>query len=327
MKSSASANKRNPSSRLVSDKSVQHVYKRTLDNGVLFYRSIDRLVFFTIQSVCARKHRVQVLVASYMYTHVHEAVRVFDASQLAAYERDVNSIFAKEYNRETGRTGPVFESPYGRAPKMGDKSVRSCLAYVVNNPVEKKLCRLAEEDRWTFLAYYTQAFPFSKRPQLSRARSCLREAIKIVSHECAAGRYLHYALLHRLFAPLDHLEREQLTDYIIQCYFFFDSDECCRYFGTIDKMVAAVGVVTGSEFDVGEVFEPFSDIPYKEMCDLAEKQKLLGRGLPFLHFPEERVTKFMRYLREHTSATERQLSRFLHQPRVSGNAWGFKRGE
>ncbi len=322
-----SAKKRNPSARLVSDKTVQHVYKRTSDNGVLFYRLIDRLVYYTIQSVCARRHRVRVLVASYMYTHVHEALRVMDASQLAAYERDVNSLFAKEYNRETGHTGSVFEGPYGRAPKIGDKSVRSCLAYVVNNPVEKKLCRTAEEDRWTFLAYYTQAFPFSRRPQLSRARSCLREAFQVVSHECASGRYLRYALLHRLFAPLDHLEREQLTDYIIQCYFFFDREECCRFLGTIDKMVAAVAVTTGTEFDVGEVFEPFSDVPYREMCAFVEKHKMLGRGLPFLHLPEDRLRRLMGYLRGNTSATERQVTRFLHQPGVRGKAWDFNRDE
>lgn len=322
-----SAKMKNTSARLVSDKSVQHVYKRTSDNGVLFYRLIDRLVYFTIQSVCARKHRVCVLVASYMYTHVHEALRVFDASQLAAYERDTNSLFAKEYNRETGHTGPVFESPYGRAPKIGDKSIRSCLAYVVNNPVEKKLCRLAEEDRWTFLAYYKQDFPFSRRPQLSRARSCLRKALLLVSHECAAGRYLHYALLHQLFAPLDPFEREQLTDHIIQCYFFFDREECCRYFGTVDKMIAAVAVTTGSEFDVGEVYEPFSDVPYREMCALVEKHKLLGPGLPFLHLTKDRLGKFVRYLGDHTSATERQVLRFLHHAGVRGKAWVFKRGE
>lgn len=315
------------SSRLVCEKTIQHIYKRSSDNGVLFYRPIDHLVFYTIQSVCSRKHRVLVLATSHMYTHVHEALRVFDAAQLAAYERDTNSFFAREYNREVGRTGPVFDSPYGRAPKTNEKAIRSCLAYVFNNPVEKKLCRTAVADRWTFLAYYDGNYPFSRKPQISHARMCLREAFRVVSHECSAGRYLCYALLHRLFAPLEPFEKEQLVDYIIQQYFFFTREECYRYFGSYRELVEAVNISTGSEFDVGEVFEPLSDIPYREMADLVTKHKMMGPGLPFLHLPDDRLRKLARYLTGQTGATDRQIARFLHRIGGTGNAWGILRGE
>ena len=298
---------------------VQHIYKRTVDKGVLFYRLEDRLVYYTITAVKARRHRVALLAMSLMYTHVHRAVKCVDAAQLAMFERDVDSTFAKERNREAGRTGPVFDSPYGRSSKRNEKEIRTCLIYIFNNPKEKKLCRRAEEDRWNFLAFYARKYPFSMRPVLSRERQCLRNALKVVEHEFEAGRYLRYSLIHKLLAPLSLDEREVLTDHIIQVYFPFDCEACVSLFDSLEDMLRAPDVVTGSEFDVGEEYEPNSDVPYRAMCSIAKQYGMLKPGMPLLSLPPERLLKLKHYLMSQTRAPEWQVDRFLHLDMDRGN--------
>ena len=186
------------------------------------------------------------------------------------------------------------------------------MVYIFNNPVEKKLFRRAQEDRWNFLAYYEKDFPFSKRPFIRYSRKQLVDAIHLVEHEFRAGRYLGYKMLHRVFAELNAVEREQLTDFIIQLYFFFDRRACEDLFGSIPQMIKATELTTGKEFDVGEEIDPYSDIPYREMCAIVEKHGMMGAGMPFLHLPEERQMRLASYLAQHTGATDWQVARFLH---------------
>lgn len=292
---------------------LHHTYKITRDRGVLFYRVEDHLVYYTLQSVLARKHQLSILGASQMFTHVHEGVLPEDLMQLSAYEHDLSVLFAREYNCETGRAGVLFERHFGSAPKRTDKERRSCMVYIFNNPVEKKLVRRAQEDRWNFLAYYENDFPFSQRPVIRYSRRPLVNAIRLVEHEFRSGRYLKYNMLHGLFAQLSKDEREQLTDFIIQLYFFFDRRACEDLFGSIPQMIKATELTTGKEFDVGEEFDPYSDVPYKEMCTIVEKHGLMGAGMPFLQLPEERQMRLASYLMQHTGATPWQVARFLHR--------------
>lgn len=298
--------------RRFSEDALQHTYKITRDSGVLFYRPIDHLVYYTLQSVLSRRYSLRVLVTSHMYTHAHEGIYAEDVVQLSSYEHDLSLLYAREFNRETGRKGPVFERKYGSAPKRSEKDRRSCVIYILNNPVEKKLVSRAREDRWTFLPYYDKEYPFSRKPVIRYSRKPLVDAIHMVEHEYRSARYLRYSFIHYLFSKLDEEEREQLTDFIIQRYFYFDRRACEELFGSLEKMMQATEWTTGKEFDVGEVFDPSSDIPYREMCSLVKRHGLLGAGLPFLQLPEERQVRMAQYLAQHTSANEKQVSRFLH---------------
>lgn len=292
----------------------QHTYKITADGGVLFYRTIDRLVCYTLQSVICRRYRLRMLVSSLMFTHIHELSEPLDIVQLSAYQRDQISLFAKAFNRETGRTGPLFDYHFGSAVKRSDKDKRSCAIYVLNNPVEKRLVRRAIEDRWNFLAYYEQDYPFSSKPTLRRSRKALVDAVHLVEHEYHTGRPLGFPLLNHLFASLNEREREQLTDFIIQIYFFFDRQACYALFGDFDRMVSATDLTTGSEYDLAEPFDPHSDRAYQEMCAIAGQYGLTGPGIPLFKLPDVRLDRLGQLLRNQTSATDKQISRFIHRP-------------
>lgn len=299
--------------RKTADGALYHTYKITRDRGVLFYRSIDRLAYYTLQSVMSRKHHLSILASSLMFTHIHEATVPEDIVQLSSYEHDLSTTFARAYNRATGRSGPLFSPLYGSAPKRKEKDRRSCLIYVWNNPVEKKLVRRADEDRWTFLAYYEREYPFSSKPIIRQSRKDLVDAIHLAEHEYKSGRPLSFPLLFQLFSKLTAPEQEQLTDFIIQRYFYFNRQACYELFGSYDNMVKATEISRGADFDINEEFDPYSDVPYREMCKITAGYGLLDQGMPLFHLPESRLDRLSAYLRSRTNASNSQVSRFLHK--------------
>ena len=288
-----------------------HIYTISHDGGVLFYRISDRLCLFTILSVYARKYKIVVLGLSIMFTHIHMMLRALDLSQQTAFISQSLSTFSRVINADRSRQGSLFRRPFGSAPKKSDKEKRSALIYLYNNPVEKHLCKKAVDDRWNFLAYCREPFPFSDKLIKHNVTFRLRKAAEYIDAESDAGRYLRPAALRRLFSGLTREEQEQLTDYIIQKYQFICYEEALELFGDSNKLLLATEASAGKEFDVGEEFDPHSDIAYREMCILAARARLFD-DWKLLHLTREEQLKWAHRFRKETSATDNQIRKFLH---------------
>ncbi len=289
-----------------------HVYSITQDGGVLFYRISDRLCFYTIISVCARRFNIIVLGLSLMFTHFHMMLRAVDIAHLRAFVGTVLSIFTRLINADRRRNGALFKRPFGRAMRVSEKEKRSSIIYLLNNPVEKHLVKKAVEDRWTFLAHYGEAYPFTPKLVKRNVSFRLRCACDYVDGECAAGRSLIPSALRRLFEPLTRAEQEQLCDYIINKYCCIAYKEVIELFDGEENLMTAAAASTGKEFDVGEAYDPYSDVPYREMVTLASRKGLFD-DWKLLHLDEAERGKWMQFFLNMTSANELQVSKFLHR--------------
>lgn len=288
-----------------------HIYSITRDGGVLFYRITDRLCFFSIISIYVRRFNMIVLGLSIMFTHFHMMVRAIDTAHIRAFVGQCLATFTRIINDDRGSSGSLFKRPFGCASRFSNKEKRSSLIYLLNNPVEKKLCSNAVDDRWTFLAYSQKRFPFSAKLVKRNVRHCLRNACDVIDKEQAAGRFLRPKLLRRLFQPLTRVEQEQLTDYIIQKYQFIDYKEAVSQFDDYASLLVAVNASSGKEFGVREEFGFSSDVPYREMCSIAAGASLFDDWKLFSLSKAERYQWF-RQLRGQTGAQDRQVQKFLH---------------
>ena len=288
-----------------------HLYSITQDGGVLFYRISDRLSFYTIVSVCARRFMITVLGISLMFTHFHMMLRAVDIAHLRTFVGTVLSIFTRVINADRRQSGALFKRPFGRAMRVSDKEKRSSLIYLLNNPVEKRLVSKATEDRWTFLAFYVEAYPFTPKLVKRNVSFRLRCACDYVDGEYAAGRYLLPSALRRLFNPLTRAEQEQLCDYIINKYRFIAYDEVIELFGGEKKLTLATEASAGKEFDVGETFDPHSDVPYREMATLASRKSLFD-DWKLLHLEDAERDKLVKLFLDSTTANETQVRKFFH---------------
>lgn len=294
---------------------LQHVYFITRDGGVLFYTTSDRLAFYTLVSVLSKRYGVVVVGMCIMFTHVHLLVRATDLSQFRLFMGQLLKALSKIICDDRTLRGPLLKRPFGSAPLVSSKRQRSSLIYLYNNPVEKRLCTKAIEDRWTFLAYYGNAHPFSAPLVLKTASRRLRDACRLVTGEAAAGRYMRPALVRGLFRDLTQTERRQLSDFIISRYAFIDFAAAVSLFGSFDHLVRATESTTGQEFDIGEEWDPTSDVAYREMTRMAAEAGLLDNW-SLLHLSAGDRAMWARNLRVATGATEHQVRRFLHGDEV-----------
>ena len=187
---------------------------------------------------------------------------------MSEFVRQVTCMFAREQNNEVGRKGALFQARFGSAPKKGLKLLRTAIAYLFNNPVEKRLCSRAEEYRWNFLAYALSPHPFSDRLIIGQASRALKRAVKEVDLAESEDRHLRYGQLKRLLSKLDEREKMQLVDHIISIYNPFEYDEIIKCYGSYDDMLTAINTNTGSEYDIKEDRYRFSDIEYVRMGEI-----------------------------------------------------------
>ena len=300
--------------RIVQKGILNHCYQRTAKGVVIFYCISDYLVWFTTFCVTAVKHRVTVLSVAMMPDHLHQSVVADSRRELSAFIGEVTSRFSVAHNGTCHYTGALFEHPYGSAPKYGDKKARTNLIYVGNNPVERRLCRLAEEYRWNFLAFAESPHPFSEPLVVRKASPQMKRAIREVRAQHAARRPMVYGQLKRLFSSLQDSEKEQLVDLIVSTYNVIDYGAATRYFDSYQDMLTAMHASTGSEYDLNEVFVGKSDACYDEMTAVLLKELGLYDIHEVLGWNMDERAKLIGILQRWTNALPEQIAAFLRIP-------------
>ena len=294
---------------------LNHCYQRTSDHGVLFYTIRDHLVFFSIFCTTAGRYHVKVLKLVQMPDHIHHSTLASSMAELSGFIRDYTSIFAKEYNTSFHRKGPLFEQRYGNSLKISDKAVRTNLLYLDNNPVERKLVTKPEDYRFNYLAYAANNHPFSQKIRLRYASMPLRRALKQVKNLEAEGRYLTYQLITKMFDSLsDPIEKDQLTDYVINTYSVIDHPQSSRYFGGYENELLAAASNTGSEYDISESFIGKDDRYYAQFSSILKTQVMVQDIHEILSMDEQHKFDCFMTLRRFTSAPSQQIAAFLHLP-------------
>lgn len=291
-----------------------HVYQKAHDGGLLFYSSIDFLVYFTIFSVVAERMDLVVLALCPMVDHIHHVLRVEHRKILASFEQQHTHLFAMEWNRSRNTKGRLFRHSYGVAAKLGDKQIRSVLAYNYNNPVERKLVPKAEDYRWNFLAYANSDHPFSSPIDKTHCGKRMRMILREVRKCRQLGYYLNYAQLERWFQQLNLEERQQLTDHIIGLWNIIDYEEASAYFPSFEAMVRAFHDNSGSEYDLKEERNDWSDTVYQDCTHVLLTEKHIGSVHEIPNLDEARKQQCYELLQQRTSARPRQICKYLHLP-------------
>ena len=286
-----------------------HVYQRTVSGNNIFYDTEDYLVYYTIFSVLSKRYGIVSLGLCLMIDHIHSLIYASSREVLSRFVSHVTLQFVKEYNSTYGRSGPLFDR-FGSAPKKGMKLLRTAISYLYNNPVEKMLCRYAQEYRWSFLVGGIQ---LSDKSSGSRKSMALRKAVKEIDWMADKGLYLNYKVLRRLMRELTADEKSAMADYIIRKYAFIRYDLLADCYGGWDKMLMAINSNAGSEYDVKESKGTRSDVEYREIYLYLKSHGYQHPG-DVIVLPEERKRILAHDLLNSTSATRYQIGKFLHLP-------------
>lgn len=290
-----------------------HIYKRRADGNLFFYSIRDCLVYFTIFCMMAVRRKIQVLGLSLMYDHIHELIRSRSYAVQASFQQDVNSVFAKEWNRSTGLSGQCFET-YGYAQKVNDKHKRNSVAYLANNQAERKLCTRVENTRWNFIAYAASPHPFSSPIRSRHCSTALQRATERILSLHSNGRWLSYEILENLVKGIPKKELSALTDFIISTYNVIDYQASIALYGSYDQMLTAINANTGNEHDIKETFVGVDDTVYSKMASYMIQKAGLTDIRQVITLPADEKFKWMIELQAYSRASYRQVSHFLHYP-------------
>lgn len=294
---------------------VHHICQMTEGKGLLFYSIQDYLVFFTVFCTLALRMGVQILALCPMPDHIHCALVAPNARKLAVFVQQYSRLFAHLWNQARQLKGNVFHHNYASSVKLGNKHVRTVLAYVNNNPVERKLCERAEEYRWNFLKYRTDPHPYSAAGNEAEYAKRLRTAMQMVRVFHQQGKYLGYNQLNRLYKCLSPGECQQLTDYIVRLWNVIDYQEAISYYGSGEAMERAFHDNTGSDYDIREERDPYSDTVYMDCIRILLKDGFIGSVFEIPALPDSRKQELFHILRIRTAARPRQLAKLL---RITG---------
>ena len=291
---------------------LNHNYQRTLSGFNIFYEIEDYLVYFTIFSIVAKTLGVEVYGLCLMIDHIHSLVAADTNEIYSKFMAKVTSVFVKEYNKEHGRSGPLFSKTFGSAPKLGLKLIRTAIAYLFNNPVERHLCKLAQDYRWNFLAYAKSGNPFSDELIIRKASANLKRALQTVDGTYVRNRYLTYAQLKRLFAGLDKKEKDQLIDYIIVRYNVIRYDILTtKCYDGYENMVIAINSNAGSEYEIKEHKWSRSDVEYRELYKYVHDHGYANAADVISMGVDAKLNLLIDMLRE-TQASKLHICKFLH---------------
>ena len=291
---------------------LNHGYQRTRSGFNIFYEIEDYLVYVTIFFIVAKNLGVDVYGLCLMIDHIHSLVAADTNEVYSRFMAMVTSLFVKEFNKEHGRTGPLFSKPFGSAPKSGMKLIRTAIAYLFNNPVERHLCMRAQDYRWNFLAYAKSDNPFSDELIIRNASASLKRALQTVDGTYARNRHLTYAQLKRLFAGLDKKEKNQLIDYIIVRYNIIRYDDLTtKCYDGYENMLMAINSNAGSEYEIKEHKWSRSDVEYRELYKYVHDHGYVNAADVISMSVDVKMNLLIDMLKE-TQASKLHICKFLH---------------
>lgn len=257
--------------RLFDAFAIEHIYQRPAGRGVLFYSDVDFIQFVTIVSVFAKKHGITIVGICIMPDHFHLLTIADSLKESYSFIQDSTAWHASDFNKYCGWKGRLWTKSYGKALKVGDKVKRTAIAYVNNNGVERHLSLKSEEYRWNLLSYYASDHPFSEPLVRNTASSYLKKAQAIVRRYHDRNLPLDIYLLEKQKESLSEKEWKQLSDYILVLYNVIDYQSAIRYYGSFETMLLAINSNTGSEYELREERNSYSDKAYDDITDYLRK--------------------------------------------------------
>ena len=291
---------------------MNHTYQRSVSGFNIFYEVEDYLVYYTIFSVMSRRYGMVVYGLCLMIDHIHTLTSTSSCKTFSKFMSNVAIQFVKEYNRYHNRVGPLFSECFGSAPKAGLKLLRTAIAYLFNNPVERLLCKRAQEYRWNFLAYAASDNPFSDPLVLKKASRRLRRALKEVDGTLKRNEYMTYVQLKRMFVGMDAREKNQLIDYIIVRYNIIRYDDLTtKCYDGYENMLMAINSNAGSEYEVQELRYGRSDAEYRYLYKYVHEKGFKDAG-EVISLPADAKFKLMVDMMNETSVSKLQICKFLH---------------
>jgi len=135
----------------------------------IFADDLDREQFLIALGQAKLRHHWRIHAYCLMGNHYHLMVETPEPN-IGLGMRWLNSVYSHRYNQRHGRIGHLFQRRYGDSVLLEDDHVREVVRYIPLNPVRARLCKQAEDYRWSS---YAATLGLARRPRFLTVRRTL----------------------------------------------------------------------------------------------------------------------------------------------------------
>jgi putative transposase len=128
-----------------------HATARAVFGAALFTDDLDRLDFLQLLRSTAALADWRCLAHCLMGTHYHLVVASTQAG-LSDGMRRLNGTYARRFNKRHGRRGHLFDERFSSFAVEDERHLEAAIHYVLQNPVEARLCAEARDWPWAAAA-------------------------------------------------------------------------------------------------------------------------------------------------------------------------------
>jgi len=127
---------------------IYHVYARGSNRQAIFAFDSDRTDFLECLTRAVQAYDLRCLSYCLMLNHYHLVLQIPD-TRLSQAMKALNGRYALRFNQRYGRDAHLFKNRFGAVLQETNSQFLWTLRYTARNPVEKGLCALPEEWRWS----------------------------------------------------------------------------------------------------------------------------------------------------------------------------------
>ena len=289
---------------------THHVYCKGVDGNVIFYSKQDCIYYITLFYHLSRRYGITIRAFCIMPNHVHSNEQAPSRKDFFEFHRVLNRDFTRTYNKEHGRTGPIFMKPFGFAPKTVGKRIRENIAYIINNAKVGRLAQDIDQYKWNLMPYRNSDHPFSAELVKRKASNPLRRSLAMLKYYYDRNMPLTYDRQRVLLKKLKPDEAMQLTDYILSIHNCLDYEAIgSLYMNDVENAVTTARNNSGSEHDIPEDFEDYRI--YNRMMKLALESGVDLQRCNFEGMPKKEIERLKEQFRL-ARFPVKQIRKFLH---------------
>lgn len=103
-----------------------------------------------------KQNNVNIIAYCIMDNHVHMLVNIQKIEDMCKFMQQVNTTYAKFYNKLYNRVGYVFRNRYLAKPILDERNLKKCVVYIHRNPVVAKMTKKKSEYKFSSYNEYLE---------------------------------------------------------------------------------------------------------------------------------------------------------------------------
>ena len=121
------------------DTSFFHVIVQGINKEYIFENEKYMSRYIKIIKEKSSNNKINLIAYCVMNNHAHFLIQTDQINEMSCFMHNVNTTYAKFYNKDKNRVGYVFRDRYKSEPISNERYFIKCINYIHNNPVKAKI--------------------------------------------------------------------------------------------------------------------------------------------------------------------------------------------